>query len=177
VQVLQNHLAENPTESASTWMYLLDLLVQENMQEEYEVAAIECNKHFNINVAAFSEGNHGQKNTLESFERISAQLQKLWGTPAALTFLDELIFNTRLEPRVGFSKEVFDELSLLREIASDEIRLDEVPNDSSIDLPEREISEEFKQFGDNIKSSNESKKSNPEEDVSFEFELVDIGRS
>ncbi|OYY49407.1 MAG: hypothetical protein B7Y48_06360 [Methylophilales bacterium 28-44-11] len=159
IELLQNHLIETPKDSASTWLFLLDLLAKEGMQNEFEIAANECKKHFNVQVDGFSRPL-ADSNSLESFERISKELQKLWGTEEALRFLDELIYNTRLEPRAGFDQPVFEELVLLREIAEEEVKLAEVislhkekttrrqkkEKTMTINLPEIEISEEFKQL-------------------------------
>jgi hypothetical protein len=184
IQLLQSHLMENPKDSASIWMYLLDLLAKEGLEKEYDIAAKECKKHFNFNVAEFEEANIDE-NSLESYERITNALQKVWGTPEAVQFLDELIYNTRMEPRMGFSKSVFEELVLLREIAHDEIRLAPAENKSNVtnpltskqdkpmtlNLPEIEVSDEFKLFGMHLEEKNAPKKPEAE---GFEFELVDI---
>lgn len=186
IELLQNHLIETPKDSASTWLFLLDLLAKEDMQKEFEVAANECKKHFNVQLEDFSRPL-ADSNSLESFERISKELQKLWGTEKALVFLDELIYNTRLEPRAGFDKPVFEELVLLREIAEEEVKLAEVislheekssrrmkkEKTMTINLPEIETSEAFKQLAletskDNVEHANEEH---------FEFELLDIARN
>lgn len=186
IELLQNHLIETPKDSASTWLFLLDLLAKEGMQKEFEVAANECKKHFNVQVEEFSRPL-ADSNSLESFERISKELQTLWGTDKALVFLDELIYNTRLEPRAGFDKPVFEELVLLREIAEEEVKLAEVislheektsrrqkkEKTMTINLPEIETSDAFKQLAletskDNVEHANEEH---------FEFELLDIARN
>jgi len=186
IELLQNHLIETPKDSASTWLFLLDLLAKEGMQKEFEVAATECKKHFNVQLEDFSRPL-ADSNSLESFERISKELQKLWGTEKALVFLDELIYNTRLEPRAGFDKPVFEELVLLREIAEEEVKLAEVislheektsrrqkkEKTMTINLPEIETSEAFKQLAletskDNVEIANEEH---------FEFELLDLARN
>lgn len=186
IELLQNYLIDTPKDSASTWLFLLDLLAKEGMQKEFEVAANECKKHFNVQLDDFSKPL-ADSNSLESFERISKELQKLWGSDKALVFLDELIYNTRLEPRAGFDKPVFEELVLLREIAEEEVKLAEVislheektsrrqkkEKTMTINLPEIETSDAFKQLAletskDNVENANEEH---------FEFELLDVARS
>jgi hypothetical protein len=125
IQLLRNHLEENPKESATTWLFLLDLLAKEDFKEEYELAANECRKHFNVQLGDFSNTSN-DKNSFESFEHLNHELQKLWGTTAALSFLDDLIYNHRLEPRMGFNKEVFEELLVLRSIALEAVKSAEV---------------------------------------------------
>ena len=77
IELLQNHLIEAPKDSASTWLFLLDLLAKEGMQNEFEIAANECKKHFNVEVEGYSRPL-ADSSSLESFERISKELQKLW---------------------------------------------------------------------------------------------------
>ena len=187
IELLQNHLIENPKDSASTWLFLLDLLAKEGMQNEFEIAANECKKHFNVQVDGYSRPL-ADSNSLESFERISKELQKLWGTEQALMFLDELIYNTRLEPRAGFDKPVFEELVLLREIAEEEVKLAEVislheektsrrqkkEKTMTINLPEIEISEEFKQLALETSQENVENAQADHSEEHFEFELLDI---
>ena len=125
IQLLQNHLDERPKDSANIWLFLLDLLAKEGLEEEYNVTTAECRKHFNVAIPAFA-APRGNPNSFESYDRLVMQLQKVWGTPEATKFLDDLIYNTRLEPRIGFEKEVFEELVLLRSIAIEEEKSAEV---------------------------------------------------
>jgi hypothetical protein len=187
IELLQNHLMESPKDSASTWLFLLDLLAKEGMENDFEIAASECKKHFNVQVDGFSRPL-ADSNSLESFERISKELQKLWGTEEALRFLDELIYNTRLEPRAGFDQPVFEELVLLREIAEEEVKLAEVislheekttrrqkkEKTMTINLPEIEISEEFKQLALETSQENIENAQADNTEEHFEFELLDI---
>ena len=126
IQLLQNHLLDYPKQSVTIWLFLLDLLAKENMQAAYEQTAMECKEHFNIRVAEFSNDEASEKTTFEDFARLHAALQEVWGTPAALVFLDDLIYNSRLESRAGFEKSVIEELLLLKNIAKDTINTAEV---------------------------------------------------
>jgi hypothetical protein len=186
IQILQDNLMEHPNESAANWLLLLDLLAKEGNQDKFEIAANECKKHFNVQLTAFAQPtDHG--NGLESCERISLQLQKLWGTPEAVTFLDALIHNTREQPRMGFERVLFEELILLREIAQLEIKLAEVipltnkplnkvqkEQPMSFNAPEIKVSNEFKELGKNLALENTQKDELHSSDEYFEFELLDI---
>jgi hypothetical protein len=126
IQLLQNHLLDFPKQSVTIWMFLLDLLAKENLQAVYEQTALECKEHFNIQIADFSNSEGDANQSLESFPRISAGLQQVWGTPAALIYLDDLIYNSRLEIRVGFHKNVIEELLVLKSVAQEELKTAEV---------------------------------------------------
>ena len=119
IQLLQNHLLDFPKNSVTIWLFLLDLLAKENMQGVYEQTALECKEHFNIRIAAFSNDEASPKQHFEDFPRLNAGLQDVWGTPAALVYLDDLIYNSRLETRAGFEKNVLEELLLLKSIAQE----------------------------------------------------------
>ncbi len=131
IQLLQNHLLDFPKQSVTIWLFLLDLLARENLQAMYEQTTVEFKEHFNIRVAGFSNDEASPKQNLEDFPRLMTGLEQAWGTPAALVYLDDLIYNSRLETRVGFEKSVLEELILLRGIAqsnvnkADVIQLDE----------------------------------------------------
>ena len=126
IQLLQNHLLDFPKKSVTIWLFLLDLLAKENMQAAYEQTSVECKEHFNIRIAEFSNDEASKKTTFEDFPRLHAALQEIWGTPAAVTFLDDLIYNSRLESRVGFEKSVIEELLILKNIANEAINTAEV---------------------------------------------------
>ena len=126
IQLLQNHLTDHPKQSVTIWLFLLDLLAKENMQAAYEQTTLECKEHFNIRIAEFSNDEANDKTTFEDFPRLHAALQEIWGTPAAVVFLDDLIYNSRLESRVGFEKSVIEELLLLKNIANESINTAEV---------------------------------------------------
>ncbi len=119
IQLLQNHLLDFPKNSVTIWLFLLDLLAKENMQGVYEQTALECKEHFNIRIAAFSNDEASPKQHFEDFPRLNSGLQDVWGTPAALVYLDDLIYNSRLETRAGFEKNVLEELLLLKNIAQE----------------------------------------------------------
>lgn len=131
IQLLQNHLMDFPKQSVTIWLFLLDLLAKENLQAMYEQTALECKEHFNIRIVAFSNDEASSKQNLEDFPRLTTGLEQVWGSPAALVYLDDLIYNSRLENRIGFEKTVLEELILLRSIAqsnvskADIIQLDE----------------------------------------------------
>jgi hypothetical protein len=128
IQLLQNHLLDFPKQSVTIWLFLLDLLAKVNLQAVYEQTAMECREHFNVKIpefgaspdAAYRETSANQ--SLESYPRLTTGLQQAWGTPAAITFIDDLIYNSRLEPRVGFDKNLIEELVLLKGIAMEELK-------------------------------------------------------
>ena len=121
IQLLQNHLIEHPKKSVTEWLFLLDLLAKDNMQAMYEQTALECKEHFNIRIAAFTNDEASSKQHLEDFPRLTAGLEQVWGTPAAVVYLDDLIYNSRLETRIGFEKSVLEELLLLKNIAHESV--------------------------------------------------------
>ncbi len=126
IQLLQNHLLDHPKQSVTIWLFLLDLLAKENMQAVYEQTILECKEHFNIRIAEFSNDEASNKTTFEEFPRLHTALQEIWGMPAAIVFLDDLIYNSRLESRVGFDKNLIEELLLLKNIANETINTAEV---------------------------------------------------
>ncbi|MGQ3090236.1 hypothetical protein [Methylophilus sp.] len=114
IEHLQQHLARHPKSSPWMWLYLLDLLSKEGKQQEFDIAAGDCKKHFNLSV----ERNPDFKQQgIESYPRIMKALQQTWGTPQVIALIDDLVYNTRLVPRMGFERSIFEELMMLKEIA------------------------------------------------------------
>lgn len=121
---LQQHLAKHPKSSPWMWLYLLDLLSKEGKQQEFDIVAGECRKHFNLNV---EHAPDLKQQGIESFPRVMKALQQAWGTPKVIALIDDLVYNTRLVPRMGFERSVFEDLMLLKEIACQTQNLPAVP--------------------------------------------------
>lgn len=119
IQLLQNHLLEHPERSMTVWLFLLDLLAQEGLEEDYKVAATECKKHFNVELPAYALPLASNGNGIESYNVITSHLTDVWQTDEALPFLDGLIYNNRLQPRTGFNHSTFEELALLKGLAQE----------------------------------------------------------
>ena len=128
IQLLQNHLCDFPKQSITIWLFLLDLLAKDNLQTLYESTAQDCKKYFNVKIPHFSNEQSSTNNGLESFVRLTNGLTQVWGSVASLKFLDDLIYNTRLEARIGFEKNVMQELVLLRGIAQEAVKTANIIN-------------------------------------------------
>ncbi len=121
IQLLQDHLFEHPKQSVTIWLFLLDLLAKENLKSLYEEIALDCKLHFNVKVAEFSKQESSASESLEDFPHLTQGLESVWNTPAAIVYLEDLIYNNRLEPRAGLSKNLIEELVLLRSMAQENV--------------------------------------------------------
>jgi hypothetical protein len=124
IEHLQQHLAKHPKCSPWMWLYLLDLLSKEGKRQEFDMMASECRKHFNLNV---EHAPDPKQQGIESFPRVMKALQQAWGTPQVIALIDDLVYNTRLVPRMGFERSVFEDLMLLKEIACQTQNLPAMP--------------------------------------------------
>lgn len=184
IQMLQSHLLENPKQSVTIWLFLLDLLAKQNLHALYEQAALECKDHFNVHIPGFDAKPSSTAHTLEAYPHLCAGLQGVWGTPAALTYLDDLIYNNRLEPRVGFDKQLIEELLALKSIAQERASLAEVIqlDEKKMALKERKEAqlaakkaEKLQQLDETIKASEEAKQAEQakENETKFDFGLIE----
>jgi len=126
IQLLQNHLLDYPKQSVTIWLFLLDLLAKENLKTVYDQTALDCKEHFNIKISEFAKGDIRASHNLESFPHLAEGLQQVWNTPACIVYLDDLIYNNRLEPRAGLDKNLIEELILLKTIAQENLNSAEV---------------------------------------------------
>jgi hypothetical protein len=169
IQLLQNHLIDFPKQSVTIWMFLLDLIAKENLPALYEQTALECKEYFNIKIADYTQPEADNGESLESFPRIAAGLQQVWGTPAALAYLDDLIYNSRLEVRVGFHKNMIEELLMLKRVTQEELKSAQV-----IRLDEKKIEIlELKEAQLAAKKEDKIKKMEETSFEKFEFNLVE----
>ena len=117
IQLLQNHLGDSPADSPAIWLKLLSLLSKEGSETEYDSAVIECNKHFNIKAAKFGVDPATDESSIEDYPHIVTRLEGVWGSPYAVGFLNDLIFNKRSQPREGLDQGAFNDLFFLKNIA------------------------------------------------------------
>ena len=185
IQLLQNHLLDHPKQSVTIWLFLLELLARENLQAVYEQTTLECKEHFNIRIPSFTNDESSEKQGFEDFPRLNSALQEIWGTPAAQVFLDDLIYNSRLENRIGFEKNVLEELLLLKNIANETLNTAEVihMDEKKLALKERKEAqlatkkaEKMLQMNEIAFLENQNKSLEAEtesQESAFEFNLVE----
>jgi len=117
IQLLQNHLNDFPAESPKIWLKLLSLMAKEGTEAEYEATVMEANKHFNIKAPNFAEANLEDNSSIEEYANIVARLEGVWGSPFAVKFLNDLIYDHYAQPAEGFSPNNYEELFFLKRIA------------------------------------------------------------
>jgi CheY-like chemotaxis protein len=118
IHMLQQHLRQAPDESPMPWLLLLDLLRREGDEAAYAAASDECQRHFNINLAAHPmardlDDSHG----LENYPHLLEMLTHAWNTPAIDALFDDLIYDQRGGTRLGFEPGAYRDILLLRDIA------------------------------------------------------------
>jgi len=184
IQLLQNHLLEHPKQSVTIWLFLLDLLAKENLEELYKETALDCKLHYNVEIADFSTQEANNNESLEDFPRLAKGLEDVWNTPAAVVYLDDLIYNSRLEPRAGLPKNLIEELVLLKTMANDYaasaevIRLDEKKLaiiEQKEALLESKKAEKLKKMEEETEKARlqAEKKALPDHETNFEFTLIE----
>ncbi len=117
IHLLEEHLAENPTESPVPWLLLLELLEREGLKKEYQEARLSCKVHFNLQVADLDEstGSH----SLEDFPHILAEVERRWNTADVGPYLDSLLRDDRGGTRRGFDPGTFRDILFLRQLVED----------------------------------------------------------
>lgn len=116
IQLLQNFLNESPAVSPAIWLKLLSLLAKEGHETEYNEAITESSKYFKIKTEKFGDPVNN-KASIENHTNITSHLEGIWGSPYALTFLNDLIYNKRSQPNEGFNQGEFDDLFSLKQVA------------------------------------------------------------
>lgn len=181
IQLLQNHLLDHPKQSVTIWLFLLDLLAKENLESLYEQTAQDCKQFFNVKIANFSKPESIANESLEDFPRLAQGLETVWNTPAAVVFLDDLIYNNRLEPRAGLAKNLIEELVLLRSMAQENVNSAEVIHldqkklaiiEQKEALMEKRKAEKLQELVEAEKAAREKTEAEKKE-TDFEFTLIE----
>jgi hypothetical protein len=118
IHLLEEHLRASPTESPVPWLLLLDLQKREGLDADYKATCLECQTHFNVNLSAPpAAAPTPDGGSIEAYPHVAARLQELWGTPAAIDFLSDLVYDHRGGTRLGFDSGTYREIVLLRSMA------------------------------------------------------------
>lgn len=136
-QALQEYVDANPREALKPWMRLIDVYRMAGMRHEFEKAARELNKNFNVEVqqwdsSAETEGqgvvdvvldsqspNHREGAQAEGLESMSAIVEQLlirWPAGDVVEYLKQLLRDNRGGTRLGFSLSVVDDILFLIEL-------------------------------------------------------------
>lgn len=117
IQLLEEHIHQNPLESPGPWLLLLDLLHRAGDSGKYEEIRKKCRQHFNIIVPTFDTHETNLPVTgIESYQHVLSELMKRWHTPKADAYLEALLHDNRSGKRIGFDPSAYDEILLLRDV-------------------------------------------------------------
>ena len=117
IHLLQDHLADHPSESPKVWLKLLSLTATHGSESDYTQAVVDCNNYYRINMPSFAEAKKVGTATIEDFPYITKELELAWGTASAVELLNDLIYNSASQPEDGFEPEIFEQLFMLKQIA------------------------------------------------------------
>lgn len=114
-ETLAEHVREHSPDNILPWSMLLDLYRRGGMRQEFEVLAKTIHDKFNVQIAGWdsAETPISGLRSLEEYPRILHRVAEIWGTPACLDYLYDLVHDTRAGQRHGFPLEVVEELTLL----------------------------------------------------------------
>ena len=115
---LKATIASQPKASISHWLYLLEVFRKLNMKDEFEQYADGLHQTFNVMTPVWYDQSAAiyVPQSLEEFPHILEQLFGVWPGELASVYLRSLITDNRGGDRVGFGKDVLDEILMLIEL-------------------------------------------------------------
>lgn len=115
-QKLVEHIRANPKSALAHWLKLLEIYRENGQRSNFEQAARQLQKEFNIRASDWMRGTTDRPR-LEKFDRVFSQIEGLWNQPAqCIALLSGMLHDNRDGQRVGFPQEVAEEILLLIEI-------------------------------------------------------------
>ncbi|GAB1392317.1 hypothetical protein MASR1M60_04800 [Rhodocyclaceae bacterium] len=123
-QTLTEQIRNEPKQALLHWLKLLEIYRQNGQQAEFEKSAEELRQHFNVQPEDWQVRPESLR-SIEDYPHIATRMCELWGRPACLVYLQNLLADNRGGARSGFPQSVAEELLLLtamlkaRGIASD----------------------------------------------------------
>jgi hypothetical protein len=113
-RTLVEQIQLNPKRALPHWLKLLDIYRKSGMKEQFDQSAKELHTRFNVHVGDWQKaGQKAPYETLESYPRILAQVQAMWGQPDCIEYLTSLLEDNRGGTRAGFPAAVAEEILLL----------------------------------------------------------------
>jgi hypothetical protein len=116
-QTLVDYTESNPRQALHHWLKLLDIYRKSGNQEEFKEATEKLRRNFNIQAEDWAKANTAEAPSLESFSRLSEQIQLTWSRPEeCIAYLRHLLEDNREGSRAGFPRPVAEEILLLIDI-------------------------------------------------------------
>lgn len=108
-------IKSSPKASINHWLYLLDVFRKLKLKDEFESYAEELRATFNVLPPIWDDTlvPLAMPKSLQEFPHIMEKLYKTWPEDAAYNYLRGLIADNRGGERIGFGKEVVDEIIML----------------------------------------------------------------
>jgi len=117
MDVLREHIAEQPGAAPAAWLMLLDLYRAHGREKEFRKLAEEFHQRFNVQTPQWDTFNEQQHDLgLQGFPHIVAQLTATWRTEDCRSYLERLLFDNRQGRRMGFSLAAYSDVLLLRQM-------------------------------------------------------------
>jgi hypothetical protein len=115
---LKMTIKSSPKASINHWLYLLDVFRKLKLKDEFENYAKELHTTFNVLPPVWSETEVplAMPKSLQEFPHIMEKLYKTWPEDAAYHYLHGLISDNRGGERIGFGKEVVEEIMMLLDL-------------------------------------------------------------
>lgn len=117
-QTLAEQIRNEPKQALRYWLRLLAIYRKNGQQEEFARSAEELRQHFNVKPEDWHEQPDALR-SLEDYPHIATRLTELWGRPACLVYLHNLLADNRGGSRSGFPQSVAEELLLLATMLRD----------------------------------------------------------
>lgn len=118
-QTLTEQIRNEPKQALRHWLKLLEVYRRNGQQAEFERSAEELRQHFNVKPEDW-HARPGSQHSVEDYPHIASRLTELWGKPACLVYLKNLLADNRGGARAGFPQAVAEELLLLTAILRSE---------------------------------------------------------
>ncbi|MDP1765890.1 MAG: hypothetical protein Q8K83_03205 [Methylotenera sp.] len=133
IMLLKTQIQETPKAALHHWFCLLDLYRKSNQKEDFLNDAKQLHENFNIMMPQWEKTTFPSltASSLEELPHIVERLTALWVAESKVTdnmvetkaYLDELLTDNRSTERIGFGKEVFKEIMLLRDMLDIRLKL------------------------------------------------------
>jgi outer membrane biosynthesis protein TonB len=114
-QTLTEQIRNEPKQALRHWLKLLEVYRRNGQQAEFERSAEELRQHFNVKPEDW-HAQSGTQHSVEDYPHIASRLTELWGKPACLVYLKNLLADNRGGARAGFPQSVAEELLMLSAI-------------------------------------------------------------
>ncbi|MBY0574571.1 MAG: hypothetical protein K2P84_12900 [Undibacterium sp.] len=113
------HATSDRPKSPMHWLNMVDVYRNENDRSNFDLICLKIKKLFNLKVQNWEDTEPAQEKQFIHFPHVVNKILELWHSDSVVTYIERLLYNSRLSPREGFGVTMYRQLEELLVLSKD----------------------------------------------------------